>query len=58
MIPLNNIFKKRIKTKTKMTNGTKLRMIRQIKGYKQDYVAEQLGMSQTNYSNIEIGKQK
>lgn len=31
-------------------------MIRQIKGYKQDYVAEKLGMSQTNYSNIESGK--
>jgi len=39
-----------------MTNGAKLRLIRQIKGYKQDYVAEKLGMSQTNYSNIESGK--
>ncbi|MFT6741562.1 MAG: transcriptional regulator with XRE-family HTH domain, partial [Paraglaciecola sp.] len=34
-----------------MKNVTKLHMIRQIKGYKQEYVAERLGMSQTNYSN-------
>jgi transcriptional regulator with XRE-family HTH domain len=39
-----------------MKNVTKLRMIRQIKGYKQEYVAERLGTSQTNYSNIESGK--
>lgn len=31
-------------------------MIRQIKGYNQEYVANKLGMSQTNYSNIESGK--
>jgi len=39
-----------------MKNGAKLRMIRQMKGYKQEYVADKLGMSQTNYSNIESGK--
>ena len=34
--------------------GEKIRKIREIKGYSQDYMAAQLKMSQNNYSRIEL----
>ena len=34
--------------------GEKIRKIREIKGYSQDYMALQLKMSQNNYSRIEL----
>jgi transcriptional regulator with XRE-family HTH domain len=36
--------------------GQKIRKIREIKGIKQDYMAEQLDISQQSYSNIESDK--
>ena len=36
----------------------KIRKIRELKGYSQDYVAAKLKMSQTNYSKIEKGDTK
>ena len=38
--------------------GTRVRKLREMKGYSQDYVASQLGMTQTNYSKIERGETK
>ena len=38
--------------------GTKIRKLRELKGYSQEYVASQLGMVQTNYSKIERGETK
>lgn len=34
----------------------KIRIIRELKNYTQEYVAEQLGITQANYSKIEKGK--
>ena len=34
----------------------KLRTLREIQGYKQDFVGKHLGMSQTGYSKIENGE--
>lgn len=36
-----------------MTIGDKIRILREMKGYSQEYMAEQVGMSQTGYSKIE-----
>ena len=36
----------------------KIRKIREVKGFSQDYVASQLNMTQTNYSKIERGDTK
>jgi transcriptional regulator with XRE-family HTH domain len=36
--------------------GTKLRTLRKIHGYKQEYVGNQLNLSQTGYSKIEVGE--
>ena len=38
--------------------GTKIRKLRELKGYSQEYMASQLGMVQTNYSKIERGETK
>lgn len=38
--------------------GSKIRKVRELKGYSQEYVAELLGLSQNNYSNIETGRTK
>ncbi len=38
--------------------GTKIRKLRELKGFSQEYVASQLGMVQTNYSKIERGETK
>ncbi len=38
--------------------GIKIRKLRELKGYSQEYVASQLGMVQTNYSKIERGETK
>ena len=38
--------------------GTKIRKLRELKGYSQEYVASQLSMVQTNYSKIERGETK
>ena len=38
-----------------ITVGNKIRKIREIKNLKQDYMAEQLGISVTAYGNIERG---
>ncbi|CAN5415126.1 hypothetical protein BH10BAC2_BH10BAC2_17990 [soil metagenome] len=35
--------------------GDKIRKVRELKGYKQEYVADKLGMSVTAYGNIERG---
>jgi transcriptional regulator with XRE-family HTH domain len=39
-----------------MQIGEKIRKIRSLKGYTQDYVADMLEMSQNNYSKIELGE--
>jgi transcriptional regulator with XRE-family HTH domain len=36
-----------------MEIGDKIRKVRELKGYKQEYVADKLGMSVTAYGNIE-----
>jgi transcriptional regulator with XRE-family HTH domain len=36
--------------------GSKLRTLRKIHGFKQEYVGNQLGLSQTGYSKIEVGE--
>ena len=38
--------------------GEKIRKIREIKGYYQEYMASKLNMSQNNYSRIEMGQNK
>ena len=38
--------------------GEKIRKIREIKGYSQEYVAKKLQMSQNNYSRIELNQVK
>lgn len=38
--------------------GIRIRKLRELKGYSQEYVASQLGMAQTNYSKIERGETK
>ena len=46
------------KTELKKYNyliGQKIKAIRDLKGFKQDYVAEKLGMSSGHYSNLENG---
>ena len=46
------------KTELKMYNyliGQKIKAIRDLKGFKQDYVSEKLGISSGHYSNIENG---
>jgi transcriptional regulator with XRE-family HTH domain len=35
--------------------GDKIRKVRELKGYKQEYIADKLGMSVTAYGNIERG---
>lgn len=39
-----------------MNIGLKIKKLREIKGLKQDYMADQLHISQQSYSNIENGK--
>lgn len=39
-----------------MSYTDKIRRIREYKGYKQEYVAEKLGLTQRAYSSIENGK--
>lgn len=39
-----------------MNLPNKLRTLREIYGYKQDFVGKYLGISQTGYSKIEIGE--
>ena|ERR1035437_1406693 len=41
-----------------MSNGAKIRMIRELRGYSQEYVASKLGIDQTVYSRIENNKTK
>jgi transcriptional regulator with XRE-family HTH domain len=41
-----------------MLIGEKIRKIRSLKGFSQDYMAGKLAMSQNNYSKIEIGEIK
>ncbi len=36
-----------------MTIGQRIRKVRELKGFKQDTMAERLGMSQANYSKLE-----
>ena len=46
------------KTELKKYNyliGQKIKVIRDLKGFKQDYVSEKLGISSGHYSNIENG---
>ena len=46
------------KTELKKYNyliGQKIKAIRDLKGFKQDYVSEKLGISSGHYSNIENG---
>ena len=38
--------------------GEKIRKIREIKGYSQEYMATRLNMSQNNYSRIELDQNK
>ena len=39
----------------KMHVGDKIRKVRELKGYKQEYVADRLNMSVTAYGNLERG---
>lgn len=41
-----------------MTIGDKIRKVRELKSYKQEYVADRLGMSVTAYGNIERGESR
>lgn len=41
-----------------MLVGEKIRKIRSLRGFSQDYMAQQLDMSQNNYSRIELGDVK
>ncbi len=41
-----------------MTTLETIRRLREQKGYSQDYMALRLGMSQNNYSKLELGKNK
>lgn len=36
--------------------GNKIRKIRELRGYTEEYLAHRLGMSQNNFSKIELGK--
>jgi transcriptional regulator with XRE-family HTH domain len=36
--------------------GDKVKKLRELKGYKQEYMAEKLSISQQSYSNLESGK--
>lgn len=48
-----------IKLKERMSLvGEKIRKIREIRGYSQEYVASKLEMSQNNYSRIELNQVK
>ena len=38
------------------TIGDKIKFVRELRGYKQDFVATQLGISQNGYSKIERGE--
>lgn len=38
--------------------GTKIRMVRELRGYSQDYMAEKLGVAQNTYSKIETNQSK
>lgn len=38
--------------------GTKIRMVREIRGFSQGYIAEKLGMAQNTYSKIETNQTK
>ena len=39
-----------------MLIGNKIRKIRELRGYTEEYLAHRLGMSQNNFSKIELGK--
>lgn len=39
----------------KMNIGTKIKKLRELKNFTQDYMAEQLGISQGAYSRMELG---
>jgi transcriptional regulator with XRE-family HTH domain len=43
-------------TQQTMDIGNKIKKLREIKGLKQEFMAEQLNISQQSYSNIENGK--
>lgn len=38
--------------------GEKIKIIRELRGFSQEYVAEKLGMAQNTYSKIETGQTK
>lgn len=38
--------------------GNKIRTLRMLRGYSQEFMAENLGMTQTSYSRIETNQQK
>lgn len=38
--------------------GTKIRMVRELRGYSQEYMAEKLGIAQNTYSKIETNHSK
>ena len=40
----------------KMLIGDKIKSIRELKNYTQEYIADQLGITQAGYSKIEKGK--
>ena len=42
----------------KLLIGRKIRVVRQLKGYSQEYMAMRLGVSQNAYSKMERGKIK
>jgi len=39
-------------------SGEKIRLIRELRGYSQDYVANQLGIAQNTYSKLELNQSK
>ena len=52
---LHYLFKTLNAKLMKMHVGDKIRKVRELKGYKQEYVADQLNMSVTAYGNLERG---
>lgn len=38
--------------------GTKIRMVRELRGYSQEYMSERLGIAQNTYSKIETNQSK
>jgi len=52
---MNNLLLSRI-IYAKMKTGNNIKKIRELKNYSQDFVAQELGLSQATYARIESGE--